>query len=77
MNTIFYVIEFQTDETGNVNVWPFADRADAEAKYHTVLMYASKSQVRKHGAMIITDDLFMIKSEVYDHEAIDPVANAE
>lgn len=64
---MFYVIEFQTNETGAVNVFTFTERADAEEKYHNVLMYASKSQVKKHGAMIVTDDLFIVKSEVYNH----------
>lgn len=74
---IFYVIEFQTSETGNVNVWPYTDRSEAEAKYHQVLMYASKSQVRKHGAMILTEDLFVVKAEVYDHEIPVDLTNAE
>lgn len=74
---IFYVIEFQTADTGNVNVWPYTDRSEAEAKYHQVLMYASKSEVRKHGAMIITEDMFVIKSEVYDHDPVVPGPDAE
>lgn len=67
---VFYVFEIQTNETGSVNVFPFTDRADAEAKYHEVLMYASKSEVRKHGAILLTEDLFVIKSEIYDHSVV-------
>ena len=70
---LFFVIETQVnDKTGNVNVFTFTDRDDAESKYHEVLMYASKSQVRKHGAMLLTEDLFLMKSEVYNHEEVDP-----
>ena len=68
---MFYVIEFQTTNTGAVNVFTFTDRADAETKYHEVLMYAAKSQVNKHGAMIITEDMFVVKSEVYNHNEVE------
>ena len=68
---VYFVIETQVNETGAVNVLPFQDRNDAESKYHEILMYASKSTVKKHGAMICTEDMFIIKSEVYNHESID------
>ena len=68
---MFYVIELQTNETGAVNVFTFTERADAEEKYHDILRYASKSKVRKHGAMIVTEDFFTVKSEVYSHENVD------
>ena len=68
---VYFVIETQVNETGAVNVFPFQDRNDAESKYHEILMYASKSTVKKHGAMICTEDMFIIKSEVYNHESID------
>ena len=64
---MIYVIELQTNDTGAVNVFTFDNRPDAEAKYHEILMYASKSSVKKHGAVIITEDLFIVKSEVYNH----------
>ncbi|MBO7731048.1 MAG: hypothetical protein J6S67_00795 [Methanobrevibacter sp.] len=64
----FYVIETQTGESGSTNTFVYKDRADAEAKYHEVLMYASKSTVRRHGCMIMTEDLFILKSEVYNHD---------
>lgn len=64
---MIYVIELQTNETGAVNVFTFDNRADAEAKYHEILMYAAKSTVKKHGAIIITEDMFIVKTEVYNH----------
>lgn len=70
---MFYVIEVQTyDETGSIIPVAYADRAEAESKYHSVLAYASKSEVPKHGAMLCTDDLFILKSEVYNHKSVTP-----
>lgn len=69
---MFFVIETQVNETGAVNVFTFTDRDNAESKYHEILMYAAKSQVRKHGAMLMTEDLFVIKSEMYNHGEVDP-----
>lgn len=65
---MFYVIEIQTTSTGAVIPFCFADRNEAEAKYHSLLAVASVSTVRKHGAMLFNDDGFVIKSEVYEHE---------
>ena len=67
---MFYVIEIQTTNTGATNTFCFNTRADAEEKYHDVLRVASKSEVKKHGAMIVNDDMFVIKSEVYVHEEV-------
>ena len=64
---IYYVIELQTGETGACIPFAYADRADAEEKYHQVLQYAAKSDIRKHGAMIVTEDGFVVKKEVYVH----------
>ena len=69
---IFYVIEFQSEVAGSVIPFAFTDRSDAEAKYHTLLAAAAKSNVRKHGVMLCNEDLFLIKSEVYDHEEVNP-----
>ena len=69
---IFYVIEFQSEVAGSVITFTFTDRSDAEAKYHTLLAAAAKSNVRKHGVMLCNEDLFLIKSEVYDHEEVNP-----
>lgn len=69
---LYFVIETQATDTIAVNVFTYTDRNDAESKYHEILMYASKSQVRKHGAMLMTEDLFVIKSEMYNHGDVDP-----
>ena len=64
----YFVIETQTGETAAATVTMFADRTLAEARYHEILMYAAQSKVPKHGAMLMTEDMFIIKSEVYTHE---------
>ena len=65
---MFYVIEFQSEErTGAVLPFTYEHQDDAEAKYHDILSVAAKSSVRKHGAILITDDLFVTKYEVYPH----------
>lgn len=65
---MFYVIEIQTDVNGSVLPYAFTTLPDAEEKYHDVLRVASKSKCKKHGCMIVNEDMFIIKSEVYEHE---------
>lgn len=64
---IFYVIELQTGVSGSCIPFAFDNKADAEAKYHTLLAVAAKSDVPKHGVILVNADGFVIKSEVYDH----------
>lgn len=65
---MYYVIEIQSaNNTGAVIPFTYTDRNEAEAKYHTLLAVAAVSEVDKHGAMLFTDDGFVIKSEVYNH----------
>ena len=66
---IFYVIEFQSSSTGAAIPLAFTVQADAEAKYHELLAVAAKSAVPKHGVMLCNEDLFVLKSEIYTHEA--------
>lgn len=69
---VFYVLEIQTgDESGAVIPFTFTDRNLAEAKYHSLLAVCATSSVKKHGAMLFNEDGFILKSEVYNHEAID------
>ena len=70
---IYYVIEIQTmTESGAVIPFTFTDRNQAEAKYHSLLAVCAVSSVPKHGAMLFTDDGFVLKSEVYNHTETDP-----
>jgi len=66
---MYYVIEIQTAATGAVLPFAFTDRNEAEAKYHDLLRVAATSAVPKHGAMLLTDDLFVLKQENYVHAA--------
>lgn len=70
---IFYVIEFQSGDTGAVIPFAFDDRTAAETKYHQLLAVAAGSDVRKHGVMLCNEDMFVIKSELYDHTPVDEV----
>ena len=71
---MYYVLESQITKdkktqknSSAVNVFTFDKKDDAMSKYHEILMYASKSELFKHGAIILSEDLIVIKSEVYAH----------
>ena len=67
---MLYVLEFQTNgNSGSVIPTAYTEQSDAETKYHDILKFAAKSAVEKHGAMIITDDMFETKHELYIHPA--------
>lgn len=72
---MFYVIEIQSSNTGAVLPFVYTDRNKAEAKYHSLLSVAAVSMVPKHGAMLFTDDGFVLKSEVYNHMEPEPEPN--
>lgn len=65
---VYYVLEFQSEVgTGTVLPVAYTDRQLAEAAYHTLLAAAAVSSVRKHGALLCNEDMFVIKQEVYTH----------
>lgn len=67
---VYVVSEIQSDgETASVITNTYADRNDAENKFHTVLAYAAKSDIKLHSAVMLTDDGFVVKSEHYKHES--------
>lgn len=69
---VFYVLEIQTtSNAGSIIPFSFTDRAEAEAKFHTLLAVAATSTVPKHGAMLFNEDGFILKSEVYNHNEAD------
>ena len=63
----FFVIECQTngDTASTIPVW-YADKAQAESKYHQILSAAATSSVEKHGAILLNDDFRTFKRELYD-----------
>lgn len=66
---MYIVIEIQTDSSGKVStlVYQFADRLQADAKYHSVLSAAAVSALPVHAAVIMTNTGTMVKSEFYRH----------
>ena len=65
----FIVIELQTTETTAALNFVFADRLQAEQKYHEILSYAAVSSVPVHSAVMLTSEGVLIKHESYTHEA--------
>lgn len=67
----YIVMEIQTNFDGTVGniVTSYAERADAEAAYYTLLAVAVKSKVMMHTAMLFTNDGTVIMSKNYVHES--------
>lgn len=67
---MYLVLETQTMANGTVAtlINQFANRNDAENKYHLVLASAAISQLPLHTAFMLTDEGYTIKSENYRHE---------
>ena len=68
------VVELQTNADGTFGniVNAYDNRADAEEKYHTILMYAAKSQVMIHAAVMIDERGNYMKNESFVHPAPEP-----
>lgn len=67
---VYIVSEIQSNgATASVITNTYADRNDAENKWHTILAYAAKSNVKVHSATMLTDEGYFIKSEHYTHES--------
>lgn len=64
---MFIVIEAQTNDTTATIVNTYADRNQAEQKYHEILSFASVSDIKIHSAIMITAEGYYIKSEHYEH----------
>lgn len=65
---MFIVIEIQTSDSVSTIVDSYADRLQAESKYHQILTAAAVSEVPKHGAVLLNDEGQRINSECYIHE---------
>lgn len=67
---MYIVVEIQTNADGTVGIpapTAYADRQQAEAKYHTILAAAAISQVPKHGAIMFTDECIPQLWAAYEH----------
>lgn len=75
---VFFVLEFQTGN-GSAACLPlaYASKADAWEKFYDILRFAAKSSVEKHGAMIITSDLFKVDARVAERNTTEPVEDGE
>ena len=67
---MFIVVEIQTNADGTVGnlVNAYAERSDAEHKYHEALAAAAISNLPVHAAVMLTNEGFMEKHEHYIHE---------
>ena len=74
--TIYIVTDFKTvtdNATGGyaviVNTTQHQSRNGAEERYHTALATAARSaQYPKYGAVMMTNEGFVIESKCYEHE---------
>lgn len=66
---MYFVLEIQVNgETGSILPFAFDNLADAEAKYHSILSVAAKSDVPKHSAVLMAENGITMKQESYFHE---------
>lgn len=71
---MYTVVEIQKtipDGAGAALVQTFADKADAFARYHTILAAASKSGLLKHSATILTEEGGYLISECHGTETVE------
>ena len=66
---IYYTIELQSGASGAGIVNAYTNVEDAREKYFEILKYAVKSQVRKHGAVVIDENGFIVEQpRVFENE---------
>lgn len=66
---MYFVLEIQINNgTGSILPYAFGNQADAEAKYHSILAVAAKSEVQKHSAVLMAENGITLKHESYFHE---------
>lgn len=66
---MYFVLEIQINgETGSILPFAFDNLPDAEAKYHSILSVAAKSDVPKHSAVLMAENGVTLKRESYFHE---------
>ena len=65
----YYVIEIQTNADGTSGnlVFSYAERADAEEKFHQTAAVAAKSTVLVHTVVMMTREGAFVKNESYTH----------
>ena len=70
---MFIVIELQTNTEGQLGniITTYTDQAEAESKYYQILSYAAVSNIPIHTALIITSEGLTLKSDCYQHRALE------
>lgn len=65
----YLIVEIQRFANGSVaqQTTVHGNRAEAEQRYHEVLMYAAVSDVAVHSAVMLDDTGRRIKGETYNH----------
>lgn len=68
----YRIVELQTDANGNTAILPdagdYADRNEAESRWHDICKYAAVSQVPVHAVVILNTEGDKIRKDVYEHE---------
>lgn len=66
---MYIVMEIQNSGSVATLIDQYADKNQAESKFHTVLSAAAVSAVPVHSAVLMTDDGIWLRSECYKHPA--------
>lgn len=72
----YIVLEIQKNSEGQISTIPyaFATETEALAKYYQILSVAALSGLKKHGAVILTDEGFSLRYDCFvDSNHIEPV----
>ena len=71
---MYYVFELQTygNGTGSAIPMSYDNLPAAESKYYLILSAAAVSSVYRHGAVLMTEEGFTLKQEVYTHPLLQP-----
>ena len=74
----YIITEIKVYENGAITVesFKYTERLDAEAKFHTILAEAAKSERPVHTCMMVTEDGRMVRTECYRHNP-EPEPNEE
>ena len=74
---MYIVLEIQSSDITATIVNSYADRNQAESKYHQILTAAAISAVPKHSAVLLADNGVSIKHESYFHIEPEPEPEVE
>lgn len=74
---MYIVMEIQSSDTTATIVNSYADRNQAESKYHQILTAAAVSSVPKHSAVLLAENGVSLKNESYFHIEPEPEPEVE